>query len=182
MAIGEIEGWLALKLVSGKCSRSFIDDLANHMQRRTLHIHMILDEIGALEGAPGAKPSITKEPEPFRHKPLKGLLHKHFMQPSYIGKNLDNHWTPKRLRKLVLQPQDNWANDLVLGGYRDRSSRRVLTGGWIVFANHDSANYYLTLGRHGDDQQIWDRCRACVQEFGELDLLQDRIRNNRVVR
>lgn len=171
MAIKEIEEWLALKLVTGKCSRELVCDLARHMQERTLHVHMILDEIGGLEGAPGSKPSLTKPATRFRHKPLKGLWHKHFMQPSYICKNLDNHWTPERLGKLAGEPQTTWTYRIFMDGYRDRSRNRALTGEWIVFAKKEGANYYLTLGRHGDDQKIWHRCLTCAREFGEITLL-----------
>jgi ribosomal protein L22 len=45
------------------------------------------------------------------------------------------------------------------------------TGQWLVFARHDETNYYLTLGLHGDDEEIWKRCRACAHEFGELKIL-----------
>jgi hypothetical protein len=166
----EIEQWIALKLVTGKCSRILISELAIHMQRRTLHVHMILDEIGALEGAPGAKPSNTKQPKRLKYKPLKGLWHKHFMQPAYIYENIKNHWA-KRLEELADCPAENLAHKIVLSGYTDRSTKHALTGEWIVFAKHDGINYYLTLGRHGDDQQAWDRCRDCAQEFSELALL-----------
>jgi hypothetical protein len=61
----------------------------------------------------------------------------------------------------------------VMKGYSDRARNSKLTGEWIIFAKHDDRNYYLTLGVHGDDAAIWDRCRSCADEFPELAILRE---------
>lgn len=176
----ELEEWLSLQMVSGKYSAGLVDELTTHYVNRTLHVHMVLDEIAALEGRPGAKPSNTKSEALFQRRILKGLWHKHFMQPGYIGQNLQNHWTDERLEQLLRDvPTSRIPYDLVLRGYTERAGNGApdappaLTGEWIVFAKHDDLNYYLTLGVHGDDRRIWSRCRACAAEFPELSILKE---------
>jgi hypothetical protein len=181
----DTEEMIALKIVCGRCSRGFVREIDDHYENRTLHVHIILDEIAALEGVAAAKPSNMQQEKPFDRHPLQGLWHKHFMQPAYIGKNLENHWTPKRSKRLEQLirdvPPDRWAYDFVIEGYSRRAGNAppseglqpALTGEWIVFARHQGLNYYLTLGRHGEDEEIWKRCRACAPDFPELSILQE---------
>jgi hypothetical protein len=174
MAIEETEELVAISMVSGKCSRGLVLELDDHIQQRTLHVHMILDEIAALEGVAGAKPSITKPATRFLHEPLQGLWHKHFMQPAYIAMNLSNHWTCERFQKLREETSiETLVHHLGVDGYTERAASAALTGEWIVFARQDNVNYYLTLGHHGDDEKIWRRCQACAREFGEIDILRE---------
>lgn len=66
-------------------------------------------------------------------------------------------------------------HEFVIGGYRERSESRRLTGQWIVFARPDDVNIYLTLGTHGDDAAILQRVLGCANEFPELDLDERRV-------
>jgi hypothetical protein len=179
----DTEEMIALRIVSGRYSRGFVREIDDHYENRTLHVHMILDEIAALEGVAAAKPSNMKEATPLRRHPLQGLWHKHFMQPAYIGKNLENYWTPERLEQLEREvPRDRWIHYFAIEGYSRRAGNAppseglqqpALTGEWIVFARHQGLNHYLTLGRHGEDEEIWKRCRACAPEYPELSILQE---------
>lgn len=166
---------------SGAYSSILLADVALHLERGTENIHSILDEIGALEGAPFSRPSRTKAEARFEHPPLKGLWHKHYQQVSVssLAKNLRNHWGRGRSHKLIRERfftgeevteemVGRFADDLVNGGYRERRAASKLTGEWIVFARHEGANYYLTLGAHGDDDAIAARVRACASEFPHL--------------
>ncbi|MFH0295655.1 hypothetical protein AAFX91_00225 [Bradyrhizobium sp. 31Argb] len=183
----EMEEWLALKTSSGKCSTGLLHQLVYHYENRTLHVHQILDEIAILEGV-SPKRSLTKPESELGRPPLRGLWHKHFMQPAYIAKNLVNYWNPEKLEQLEREvPRDRWIHHFVIEGYSQRAGNAppseglqpALTGQWIVFAKHQGINYYLTLGRHAEDEEIWRRCRACAPEFPDLSILQeDRLKPN----
>lgn len=62
-------------------------------------------------------------------------------------------------------------HEFVISGYQKRSQARRLTGGWIVYARQDEKNTYLALGTHGDDDAIYERVRACANEFPGLELM-----------
>jgi hypothetical protein len=160
-------------MITGHYSTLLASELDSHIRNRSLHSHLITDEIAALEGGP--RRSQTKRPAPLRGKWLKGLRHKHFFQPGYIGKNLENHWTEERLREALRKQMSigEAVHRYVLGGHAARAGASRLTGEWIVFAKQDGISYYLTLGRHGDDEAIWRRCKACAPEFPQVRILQE---------
>jgi len=63
---------LTAVIVTGRYSTLLASDLDSHIRNRSLHSHLITDEIAALEG--GRKRSQTKpEKEYFKRKWLKGL-------------------------------------------------------------------------------------------------------------
>jgi hypothetical protein len=58
--------------------------------------------------------------------------------------------------------------------YLERGSNSKLTGEWVVFAKQDDIAYYLTMGRHTEeDEAIWRRCKACAAQFPCLRILQE---------
>jgi hypothetical protein len=69
-----------------------IGQLADAMINRTLHVHNIYDEIGALENTPYSRSTNTKPPAEFTGVHLRGLWHKHYSDPSHILKNIGLHW------------------------------------------------------------------------------------------
>jgi hypothetical protein len=89
--IEEVKKWLELKLTTGKVSNLLVNQLAHGLINKTIHVHIIYDEIGILEGAPYSRSSNTKPATAFRRDPLKGLYHKHYSDPSHIAKNLEIH-------------------------------------------------------------------------------------------
>jgi hypothetical protein len=97
-----------------------------------------------------------------------------------MRRNLELHWTPDRLKCLIKDRfggREFFAEQAV----RDFSEafvqgylQRKLTGEWVVFANQDGVNYYLTLGTHKkEDEAIWRRCKACAAEFPDLRIIQE---------
>lgn len=177
-ALEHTAGWLDLKITNGAYSSVFLAEVARHLEQRTQNILAILDEVGALEGATFSRQSSTKRETRFKRPPLKGLWHKHYRQSGlatlYI--NLLNHWNDDRLDRLEREqgqsgpanPEDaagKLIHDMVLGGDAARSAAREVTGEWIVFARHEGANYFLTLGKHGDDDAVAARVSACAAEF-----------------
>lgn len=166
---------IACVMVTGRCSTGLVRQLSDHLKRRTLHVHTVLDEIAALEGVRRAKPSITKPASLFQRPPLKDLWHKHFMQPAFLGKNLRLQLTVERFQKLFREkPIETLVHHLVLDSYSERAGNAALTGEWIVFARQHNVNFYLTLGTHIEgDHEIWKRCQACASEFKELDILRE---------
>jgi hypothetical protein len=161
-----------------------VQQLTQHIENRTANIFQIVDEIAVLEGVTNARSSGTKSSSQFNGKWLNGLWHKHYAQARFLPTNLKNHWTPAKLRQLIKetlgerdlcaeQAAKNLSHRYVLDGYFARSSNRELTGEWIVFAKQDSKVYYLTLAAHVEkDEDIWRRCKACSQEFPELEIIQ----------
>jgi hypothetical protein len=59
------------------------------------------------------------------------------------------------------------AHEVSVGSYERRSNRGVLTGEWIVYAQHESRNFYLCLGRHdsGDGELKRQIEAVCCKEF-----------------
>jgi hypothetical protein len=60
----DTEEMIALRIVSGRYSRGFVREIDDHYENRTLHVHMILDEIAALEGVAAAKPCACRKSNP----------------------------------------------------------------------------------------------------------------------
>jgi hypothetical protein len=172
-------------MVTGRYSTDLIREFDAHVETGTANIFQIFDAIGALEGAKTARPSRTKPASEFTRRWLKGLWHKHYTQARFLAKNLEQHWKPDRLHRLVIesfggreffdeQAARELSHSFVHGGYLDRSNDGRLTGEWIVFAKQDDVAYYLTMGAHTEgDDAIWRRCKACAAEFPGLRILQE---------
>ncbi len=120
----------------------------------------VIDELDYLEGH--SKTTLTKPAAQFRH-PLYPFWHKHFTTPRHLVRNLNIRWGMDKggnrdLENLIEDIAqkygdncDEWPNyladELVMGGYRDRS-KRGLTGNWIIYAQYSGLNYYLDLATH----------------------------------
>lgn len=178
-----IRGQLDLNMMTGRYSSGLVTELLC-LEYGSAHIFAILQEIGALEGAPFSRPTRAKPEAPLR-PPLSGLLHKHYLQPrskrsiatnvrNYWGRGLSGFFDPaKAIMQDQTVPYEKKAEALsraVVDGYRKRSKSQKLTGEWIVYARHQEANYYLTLGTHGEDEAIRNRVLACCREFPHLEI------------
>lgn len=149
----------------------------------------IIREIEALEGI--GRPSQLKPPTQFNRPPLKGLWHEHYVEDGLrstainVKKGLSIYGSPL-FRQHMQEAQDagevryvtqedvaSLAHDAVHGNWQRMASAAELTGEWIVYAQHDSANYYLYLGRHasGDDYLRSQIDAICCQEFPFLTAL-----------
>jgi len=149
----------------------------------------IIREIGALEGVGG--PSSLKPPTRFNRPPLKGLWHKHYSEDGLRStginalKGLKRYGSPF-FRQRMQEAEDagetryvtqedvaSIAHDIAFGNFERMATAAELTGEWIVYAQHDGANYYLCLGRHdsGDDYLRSQIDAICCQEFPFLTTL-----------
>jgi hypothetical protein len=149
----------------------------------------IIREIEALEGI--GRPSSLKPPSQFNRPPLKGLWHKHYLEDGLRStainalKGLRRHGSPL-FRQCMQEAQEAGevryvtqedvaaiADDIAHGNIERMASAAELTGEWIVYAQHDGANYYLCLGRHdsGDDYLRNQIDAICCQEFPFLTTL-----------
>lgn len=172
---------LDLKIVTGWYSAGLVSELVWMIENRAGNVFAIFDEIGTLESVKNARPTHTKPATAFTGQLLRGLWHKHYHQAAFIPKNIQNHWRSgqfKEFAETILKdaaiPDEKkigyLAHEFVIGGYRGRSQSGKLTGEWIVYARQDCVNYYLTLGRHGEDEAIRRRVLACTNEFPGLEL------------
>jgi hypothetical protein len=160
--IADVRGWLAVKLTTGRCSFGLIMELAYHTIHRLYHVHAIYDEIGKLEGTDD-RPSLTKPAAPFDREILRGLWHKHHFQPRFLAANLRLEILRPDKINSILEPYfgrylDEVANEVIhaitFDAYEQRARDGRMTGEWIIFEKSERGNYYWTLGRHGDDENI----------------------------
>jgi len=174
-------------MVRGRYSDGLVRETDGHIENSTANVFRILAEIAVMEGAVGARQQGTKPAEMFRGAWLPGLCHKHYTQAAFMPWNLKSHWSRKRLDALIRassrggsffdeEAVRELAAGFVHGGYLGRKDEGKLTGEWIVFAVYGGTNYYLTLGRHGEDEAIWHRAKACAAEFPELKILNEGFR------
>lgn len=144
-------------------------------------------EIEALEKGEttGLKPPIQN-----RYPPLKGLWHKHYMQPGIasLAINVQNGlkqfgipYVDRKVREAQEAGEERYftiddiapiANDAVQGNFQRRREAEQLTGEWIVFAKHERLNYYLTLATHDKTTHAHERQlieNICYHEFPFLE-------------
>lgn len=121
----------------------------------------VLDEINYLEGM--TKTSRTKPESQFKKPPLFPFWHKHFFSTQHLIKNIGIRWNifnggNRDLEKMISDvakkhgdDPDAWPNhlvqQLVISGFTDRTERG-LTGDWLIYAKHESKNYYLDIATH----------------------------------
>ena len=174
--VEDVRNWLDLKMKTGRCSFGFILELTLHRINQGYNVHTILDEIGRLEGT-DARPSLTKPAEPFTGDVLRGLWHKHHQQTYFLAKNLILEMQrPDTIRnaiapyfgRYVHEVAGEIAYDMTIGAYERRARQSRITGQWIVFEKVNGANYYLTLGCHGEDEKIKAKVDAYRQFDNEL--------------
>jgi len=163
-----------------RISSTLIAQIYKFEKSRVLNIFSILDEIKYLEGL--KKSTSTGKESQFRGAILKGLNKKHFMDASFINKNIGNHLgydngKSKKLDKIIKEAfkrnTSGYADDeffcyiahhCTIGAYEDRA-KKSLTGEWIIFKSYKGQNYYLTLAAHNEnDCDILNRVND-VYEF-----------------
>ena len=183
-AFQEVTGWLDVKMATGRYSRGFVGELMVHLVARMYNVHAIYDEIAKLEGT-DPRPSVTKAATQFTRKPLIGLWHKHHFQARFLVKNLMNELKSAdggkafdaALASLAERDVEDMAGliarQAVVGGFERRAGAHAMTGEFIVYERLvDGSNYYLTLGSHGEYEQIRNRVGAHRQfddQRGHLD-------------
>ena len=168
--------------IEGRYSWLFVIDLFMYGGMREINPWQVMDEVKSLENYD--KLSRTKPATQFKKPPLRGLWHKHYSSARFMAKNIKNHLSGSKLTELVkqtLEGKDTYhdaqqiayelSDKVVRQSYDERAQSGKLTGEWIIFAKHNEANYYLSLGTHdmGDDL-ICDRIKTiCFPQFSFLE-------------
>jgi hypothetical protein len=176
----DVDGWLdEVKLKSGKCSGLLRSEIAEGMRQRTISAFAVYDEIGQMEGSDPPRRTGTKPAQPLKGE-LNGLMHKHYKISSLssFALNQRNHWERKQNQPKLAKIIDEFiedghagklAHELVLGAHTGRHGTDQMSGEWIVYAEVDGVNYYLTLATHKEsDSSVKERVRRCFGEFPEL--------------
>jgi hypothetical protein len=173
-AARDVSEWLNIKMRTGQYSIGLVVELAQHLINRRYSVHTIYDEIGILEGD-DRRPSVTKVATPFRRPPLLGLWHKHHQQARFMSQNLLLELQKCGAIEYALAPHHGSfvdevagqiAHELVTKTFSRRASEHRLTGEFIVYEPQaNGSNYYLTLGSHGEYQEIYAR----VQSYRQID-------------
>jgi hypothetical protein len=180
-ARAEVDGWLRIKLKTGKCSELMRSEIAEGMRQRAISF-AIFDELGQMEGSDPPRRSGTKPARPLKGE-LQGLMHKHYKTSSRrdFMLNIKNHWKRKGSKAERHRIESEFqrdghagkaAHEIVLGGYRARHCADQMTGEWIVYAVIADVNYYLTFATHKEAREqpeaVKERVRSCFAEFPEL--------------
>ncbi len=165
----EVGEWLDLRMKTGRYSMGFVRELAIHNLARIYNVHSIYDEISHLEGDK-RYPSRFKTAKPFTKEPLIGLWGKHHFQAVFIMENLKLEISHKKYFQFLIEKHigknipdfaKEFSYDAVISAFTHRSERNGLTGEYIIFEKFDDgSNYYLTLGSHGDDENIIARVKS----------------------
>jgi hypothetical protein len=167
-----------INLDTSRISKYLIAQLYVFHDYMNFDISDIVRQIRYLEGINTT--SSTKEATQFTKKPLKGLWHKHFFDAQYILLNigsefgLNRNGNPKLdtllsnfdFTKFDMKMNKDIINEIIRLGFSERVKNRKLTGEWIIFAKHESHNYYLTIARHTEkDIDIYKRLKKNIDNF-----------------
>lgn len=158
-----------------RVSTLFIAQIYQMEINRTINIFSLTDEIKYLEGL--RKVTSTGKPKVFRGEILQGLYKKHFMDASFIIKNIINHLGFKsdkisRLDEIISEAFKrndssfvdkefvNYLSHHAITGAFEERAKKGLTGEWIIFQKYKEKNYYLTIAAHNEgDENILSRVR-----------------------
>lgn len=146
----------------------------------------VTDAMAYLEGRYPA--TSTKAQDSFRHLPLRGLKKKHWMDAQQLYRNTILELKEKRLdTKLNRQIQaffdrnngklldekliGEMAHIYTIGAWESRAERKALTGHWLIYAEYEGRNYYLSIATHDEgDEQIYQKIQTvCFKEFEFLE-------------
>ena len=131
----------------------------------------VVGEIRALEGL--GPPTFTKPATAFNDSgELGGLMHKHYVanQVAMVATNMSLQMSTKRMLKVaaeVFDPSksptatdemlDEFTRRVTVDAWEERAKAGKLTGEWIIYARHQGANVYLSLGFHNHDVSVASR-------------------------
>ncbi|CAH5397928.1 hypothetical protein [Serratia marcescens] len=170
----------------GRVSVLMISQLYVSFMSRRENPFIIADEISCLEGNKLRGESRTKPPTMFNRKPyLRGLWHKHYHGSGIdvMARNLQvalkNYGLPKfeaKVEEAMQSGEDRYftaedaaliAHEAVMEHWERRAGEQKMTGHWIIYAIYEGKNYYLSLGRHTDDEAELRRQieTTCLYQF-----------------
>jgi hypothetical protein len=172
--------------LTGRCSSHILLDLFFGTEFFGMHPFTVIDEIKSLEKQ---EISQTKQATLFRGPHLRGLWHKHYMNGDVasLAQNvqhaLNEYKIPfvgEKIREAQVAGEEKFVtredvpkivNDVLRNNLAMRRSAGKMTGEWIVYAQHESRNFYLCLAKHNDgDEKIREKIeRICVREFPFLN-------------
>ena len=179
------------QIAPGRISLLFLLSFFGAYKAGRINPFQLAREIEALEKGEttGLKPSIQNQ-----YPPLKGLWHKHYMQPGiaslamniqhglkqygipYLAKKVQEAKESGEERFFTTEDVAPIANDAVQGNWQRLREAERLTGEWIVFAKHEGQNYYLTLATH--DKTTHEHERQLIENicYGEFPFLEELLR------
>lgn len=174
-----------LHLEHAEISKLLLWQLYHFHSNRILSIYYILDEIRYLERI--TKTTKTKKEDKLKGQYLRGLWHKHFYSDRFFYRNIINYLemekkTNSKLDKMIDEVFQSSESDYIADEiinllafrltdepFRNKILRGICTGEWIVFAKSNNRNYYLVLGQHNDDENIYKLIkRYCLVEYPDL--------------
>ena len=150
------------RVAPGRFSWVFVTKIYVIARLNGLDPAFIVDQVRALEGDGshrGMKPATQ-----FKHPPLVGLYHQHFFAPQFLAQNMLMQLGKKgidRVVREVFSVGDILTEDKIAEAARRLTDEQIearydqqkLTGEWIVFAQHEGKNYYLTVSNHTDPKR-----------------------------
>jgi hypothetical protein len=180
-AFAEVIGLEAV--ISGRYSVLLLLGLFGGSQSGMLNPAKVVSQIRVLEGI--EKGNGLKEATMFKHPPLQGLWHQHYLEDGLasIARNIRKGigkfglpWLEQKVADAKASGEERYftesdaaqiAHDAVMANWKRLIDGSVLTGEWIIFAKHEGKNYYLCLGTHssGDDVLRTKIDAVCLQEF-----------------
>lgn len=157
------QGFLDPEMRGGSYSMGFLIDLAREGLLNQLNVFSIIEEVAGLEGS-GTRPPSTKPAAMFMRRHLLGYWHKHHTQAAYIPENLRLEMHKDDTVEPVLGKYEGQifteamakelTNAIVHENYARRSQDARLTGEWIVYSCAGNQNYYITLARHDEGDEV----------------------------
>jgi hypothetical protein len=180
------------QIAPGRISLLFLLSFFGAYKASRINPFQVAREIEALEKGEttGLKPPIQN-----RHPPLKGLWHKHYMQPGmaslainiqhglkqfgipYFAQKVREAQEAGEKRYSTIDEIAPMVNDAVQGNWQRLREAERLTGEWIVFGKHEGLNYYLTLATH--DKATHEHERQLIENicYREFPFLEEILRN-----
>lgn len=129
-------------------------------------------------GEPGAG---LKRATAFHGTPLRGLWHKHWFSPRFMGGNLlaamrrkgASNWIFEVAKEGDILDEatiDRIAHRFTITAFEERWAAKEMTGEWIVYIKRPDGNRYLSVATHTmDDQFIYDTIvNVCRREFPDI--------------
>ena len=183
MFLSFAEGIGLKSVAAGRYSFLLLLDLFGGVQSGKLNPAKIVSQIRVLEGIEAG--SGLKAATLFKHPPLKGLWHQHYLEdglPS-IARNIQKGirkfglpWIEQKVADAKASGEERYfteadaaqiAHDAVVSNWERLIDNEALTGEWLIFAQYEGKNYYLCLGKHesGDDLLRSQIDTICLQEF-----------------
>lgn len=169
-------------ILNKRCSSQILLDLFFGTQSFGVRPLTVIDEIKSLEKL---KISRTKEAAQFKRPALGGLWHKHYMNGDVasLAQNVKNAlieygipFFEEKIREAQAAGEERFVtkedvpkivNDVLRNNLARRRSEGKMTGEWVIYAQHESQNFYLCLAKHNDgDEKIREKIeRICLREF-----------------